>query len=84
MEEEEVKCNQVTQGYTTEEKCTKWPVKKCSLSRQNVKKYTPETNCEKVPYELCGPSACPVVPGAEQCQERTETVRAIIDQFEVA
>ena len=39
-----------------------------------VKKYTPETNCKKVPFELCGPAACPVEPGAEQCFDKTETV----------
>ena len=70
----EEKCEDVTQGYTTEQKCSKWPVNKCNLARKNVKKYSPETECKKVPYEVCGPSACPVEPGAEQCQERKETV----------
>ena len=73
-DEEEVKCQQVTHGYTSEEQCTRWPVKKCALQRQKVKKYTPETECKKKPFELCGPAACPVEPGAEQCQERKETV----------
>jgi hypothetical protein len=72
--EQERKCSQVTQGYTSEEQCTNWPVKKCSLQREVVKKYTPETDCKKNPYQLCGPSACPVEPGPEQCQDKTETV----------
>ena len=74
MTENEVKCEQVTQGYSTEEKCTTWPVQKCDLQRQAVKKFTPETECKKVPFELCGPSACPVEPGPEQCQDKEETI----------
>ena len=74
VEEQEYKCQQVTQGYTTEEQCTAWPVKKCSLQRERVSKFSPETNCQKRPFQLCGPSACPVEPGPEQCQEKEETV----------
>ena len=70
----EEKCQDVTQGYTTNQECTKWPINKCQLSRQNVKKYSPVTECKKVPFELCGPSACPVEPGQEQCQSKRETV----------
>ena len=75
-EEFEEKCQQVTQGYTTNEECTKWPITKCTLEKKTVKKYTPETNCKKVPFELCGPSGCPVEPGAEQCFDKSETVSA--------
>ena len=64
----------MTQGYTTEEKCTNWPLQKCVLQKQKVKKYTPETECKKVPFELCGPAGCPVEPGPEECQDKTETV----------
>jgi hypothetical protein len=67
----------VTQGYTTEEQCVQWPVTKCAVSRQKVKKYSPETDCQKVPYQVCGPAACPVVPGPEQCQDKDETVSTI-------
>merc|ERR1711936_1418817 len=35
---QEEKCEDVTQGYTTEQKCTKWPVQKCSAYKENVKK----------------------------------------------
>ena len=37
---QEEKCEDVTQGYTTEQKCTKWPVQKCdNVEQKNVKKY---------------------------------------------
>merc|ERR1711973_1040250 len=57
---QEEKCEDVTQGYTTE--------------KSNVKKYSPETECKKVPKELCGPSGCEPKPGPEECFPRTETV----------
>merc|ERR1712242_559982 len=50
----EEKCEDVTQGYTTEQRCTKWPVQQCSASKENVKKCSPETECKKVPREICG------------------------------
>ena len=111
----EEKCEDVTQGYTTEQvvecistliivhlflkigqiilfltkfetsreyfqfqKCSKWPVNKCSLSRKPVKKFSPETECKKVPFELCGPGACPVEQGPEECQDRVETVSGFL------
>ena len=74
IDDEEVKCVDETVGYTTEQKCSRWPIKRCSLGRQTVKKFTPETTCEKLPFELCGPSACPVEPGPEECQDKEETV----------
>merc|ERR1712168_926392 len=58
---QEEKCEDVTQGYTTEQKCTKWPVQKCKTSAGKVKKYSPETECKKVP-------------GEEECFDRKETV----------
>jgi hypothetical protein len=67
----------VTQGYTTEEKCSNWPLQRCTLQKQKVKKYSPETECKKVPFELCGPAGCPVEPGQEQCQDRKETVSGL-------
>ncbi len=72
---QEEKCEDVTQGYTTEQKCTKWPVQTCTGPRkERVKKYTPETECKKVPRELCGPSGCELQPGPEECFDRKETV----------
>lgn len=75
FEEVEEKCEDVTQGYTTSEQCTRWPVQKCGKVQQKTsKKYSPETECKKVPIELCGPGACPLEQGDEQCQDRTQTV----------
>jgi len=69
----EEKCEDVTQGYTTEQRCTKWPVQQCSASKENVKKYSPETECKKVPREICG-AGTTQVPGEEECFDRKETV----------
>lgn len=75
FEEAEQKCESQTQGYTTSEKCTNWPVRKCGrVEQKTTKKYSPETECRKVPIELCGPGACPTEPGPEECQERTQTI----------
>jgi len=71
---QEEKCEDVTQGYTTEQKCTKWPKQVCTSEKKVVKKYTPETECKKVPRELCGPSGCELKPGPEQCFDKKETV----------
>ena len=54
---------------------------KCSLSRKPVKKFSPETECKKVPFELCGPGACPVEQGPEECQDRMETVSGFLYLF---
>ena len=64
----------MTQGYTTEQKCTKWPRQVCRTDRQRVKKFTPETQCKKVPRQLCGPSGCELAPGPEECFDKKETV----------
>jgi hypothetical protein len=72
--EQEQKCKQVTQGYSTSEECSSWPRTTCTLETKKVKKYTPDTACKKVPFQLCGPSACPVEPGREQCFDKKETV----------
>jgi len=71
----EEKCVPETQGYTTEEKCSKWPVTKCSpvTTVTNIK-HTPETECKKVPRQLCGPGACIPEPGPEECFDKKETV----------
>ena len=72
---QEEKCEDVTQGYSTERKCTKWPVQKCNgIEKKKVKKYSPETNCRKVPRQLCGPSGCELSPGPEFCFDKLETV----------
>lgn len=70
---QEEKCEDVTQGYTTEKKCTKWPVQKCEKDTKNVKKYSPETECKKVPRQVCGEGTTQVA-GQEECFDRKETV----------
>ncbi|XP_040576526.1 uncharacterized protein [Lepeophtheirus salmonis] len=67
---QEEKCEDVTQGYTTEQKCTKWPKQVCTNEKKNVKKYSPQTECKKVPRQLCGPSGCVPQPGPEECLTR--------------
>merc|ERR1719219_924207 len=47
---------------------------KCNLETKVVKKYTPETQCNKKPIQVCGPGACPVEPGKEECFDKIETV----------
>lgn len=71
---QEEKCEDVSQGYTTEQKCTKWPKQVCNTQRKQVKKYTPETDCKKVARELCGPSGCIPQAGPEECFDKKETV----------
>ena len=70
----ESKCEDVTSGYTSSQKCSDWPVQKCDVQRKPVKKYSPETSCKKVPVELCGPSSCPTVPGPKECYETKKTI----------
>lgn len=70
---QEEKCEDVTQGYTTEEKCTKWPVQKCDTKGTPVKKYSPQTDCQKVPVEVCGSGNIQEA-GAEECFDKKETV----------
>jgi len=71
---QEEKCEDVTQGYTTEKKCTKWPKQVCTSEKKQVKKYSPETECKKVPRQLCGPTGCELKPGPEECFGKKETV----------
>ena len=67
-------CEDVTQGYSTEQKCTKWPREVCTNEKRLVLKYSPETDCRKVPRELCGPSGCILQPGPKECFDKEETV----------
>ena len=62
-------------GYTTEQKCSKWPVTKCSpVQTVTTIKHTPETECKKVARQLCGPGSCIPEPGPEECFDKKETV----------
>ena len=73
-EEVESKCEDVTSGYTSSEKCSTWPVQRCDVQKKAVKKYSPETRCRKVPVELCGPASCPTVPGPKECYQTKRTI----------
>merc|ERR1712110_247279 len=44
VDEDTVDCETIA-----EQKCTKWPVQKCTASKSTVKKYSPQTACKKVP-----------------------------------
>jgi len=70
----EEKCAPEVSGYTTSEKCTKWPKEVCSISKQTVKKFTPITGCSKEPRELCAPAGCGFKEGPEECHDKTQTI----------
>ncbi|XP_040571037.1 uncharacterized protein [Lepeophtheirus salmonis] len=61
------------QPFGIKEKCEKWPVQKCELNREIVKKVHPETSCRKAPREICAPSNCVTKPGKEICHEESRT-----------
>ena len=42
------KCRDVTQGYTTQKECDKWPQQVCNLEKKTVKKYSPETQVRRL------------------------------------
>jgi len=71
---EEEKCEDVTDGFSTQRKCDTWPKEKCTLEKKKVKKYTPQTSCRKVPKEACSPPGCGVKEGPVTCQEKVKTV----------
>ena len=60
--------------FPTFKDCTDWPVQKCSLRSELVKKVSPETSCEKIPKQMCAPRGCGFVPGPPECFDKTETV----------
>ena len=74
------KCEDVTQGYTTEQKCTKWPRRECSARKERVTKYTPETECKPVVLELCGPEL-QAVSGEEECFDEKQTIVQEVSSF---
>ena len=77
---QEEKCEDVSQGYTTEQKCTRWPVQKCKQDKRSRKKYSPDTKCVKVPREICGPGTKQVA-GNEECFDKLETVVQEVSSF---
>ena len=46
------KCRDVTQGYTTQKECDKWPQQICQLEKKVVKKYSPETEVKLFAYNF--------------------------------
>jgi len=72
--EQEEKCDDIAEGYTTFTKCSKWPREVCSVEKKKVKKYTPITGCTKEPREICAPAGCGFKEGEETCYEKTQTV----------
>jgi len=73
-EVKEQKCEDETSGYTTQQKCSVWPVQKCEIQSKPVKKFSPRTKCTKVPREVCAPAGCGLSPGPEECYDRVQTV----------
>jgi len=73
-EVKEEKCEDETSGYTTQQKCSLWPVQKCEVKSKQVKKFTPKTKCTKIPKELCAPAGCGFTPGPEECFDKVQTV----------
>lgn len=69
------KCRDITTGYTTEQKCDKWPQQVCTLEKVVSKNTTPETKCEKKPRDVCGPGPCPLQKSsASSCRTVIETI----------
>ncbi|QQP39047.1 Uncharacterized protein FKW44_019803, partial [Caligus rogercresseyi] len=59
--------------YAVKERCEKWPVQKCDVRTQNIKKVHPDTECKKIPRKVCVPNNCLTVPGEEICHEESRT-----------
>ena len=55
------KCEDVTIGLITENRCEVWPVQQCSVENRTVTHSNPKTECRKEPRELCAPGDCPLV-----------------------
>ena len=55
------KCEDVTLGLKTEEKCVTWPTQQCTVETRTVTHSHPQTDCRKEPRELCAPGDCPLV-----------------------
>ena len=54
------KCEPVTLGLKTEEKCVIWPTQQCTVENKTVTHSHPQTDCRKEPRELCAPGDCPL------------------------
>ena len=65
---DDVKCMNVTEGYTTTERCENWPRQECEVTKQVTTKYTTMTGCDPQPIQLCGPPGCGWVEVSMNCQ----------------
>lgn len=70
----EEKCQEVSVGYTTEQKCDKWPREVCSVEKRKVEKTSPQTGCDKIPKLMCTPVGCGVREGPVECREVPKTI----------
>ena len=52
------KCEDMTIGYTTIAKCSKWPREECFITKNTVKKFSPVSQCRKEPKQFCAPAGC--------------------------
>ena len=53
--------------------CNMIPVQKCDIEDSLNAKLSKTTECKKVPREVCGPEACPIVPGPRICRDEIKT-----------
>ena len=53
------KCEDVTVGLKTEQRCEVWPTQRCSVDTRTVQHSSPSTQCRKEPRSLCSPGDCP-------------------------
>ena len=53
------KCEDVTVGLKTEQRCEVWPTQRCSVETKTVQHSSPNTQCRKEPRTLCTPGDCP-------------------------
>lgn len=74
------KCEDVTQGYTTERKCHKWPRVVCNPTKEPVTKRTPHTWCEKKPRQVQVPGKCTPQPQPEVCHDELQTIVVEVPQ----
>merc|ERR1712227_416261 len=72
--EYEEKCEIVTIGLNSEEKCDSWPVEKCTVEKKKVKKYRPDTKCIKEPREVCTKGGCALKEGPLACATKIKAV----------
>ena len=68
------KCEDVTVGLKTEQKCEIWPTQRCSVESRRVNHTSPSTQCRKEPRQMCAPPGCSLVQGPVSCVQRMKTI----------